>query len=180
MSLKVLTKDKHLEAESTPFMKAVFNNEMTLPVWAQFTYNKMIFYGAIEAKARAEGYMDDLNGIDRSYLLYQDFKEMNADPRNPSVMPATNEYRQYILDLEPGKILAHLYTWHMGDLHGGQMIKEMVNAPHASLEFNDRVGLINKLRVKLDDSLAEEANIAFDWAIRIMKEYDVYFNIWKM
>lgn len=169
MSLKDLTKDKHTEAESTPFMRAVFDKTLPREIWADFTYNKMIFYGAIESKARAEGFMEDLYRIDRAYWLYEDFKAMGCPA---TVKPAVAEYRQYILDLEPGKVLAHLYTWHMGDLHGGQMIKKIVDSPHRSLEFEDRVGLINTMRAKLDDSLGEEANCAFDWAIRIMREYD--------
>ena len=169
MSLKELTKDKHTEAESTPFMRAVFKKKLPLEIWADFTYNKMIFYGAIESKARAEGFMEDLYRIDRAYWLYEDFKEMACAA---TVKPAVAEYRQYILDLEPGKVLAHLYTWHMGDLHGGQMIKKIVDAPHRSLEFEDREGLINTMRAKLNDDLADEANKAFDWAIRIMHEYD--------
>ena len=169
MSLKELTKDKHTEAESTLFMKSVFDRKLPLTVWADFTYNKMIFYGAIEAKARAEGLMEDLYRIDRAYWLYKDFKEMNLPG---SVKQSVSEYRDYILNLDPGKVLAHLYTWHMGDLHGGQMIKKIIDAPHRSLEFEDRNGLINTMRSKLDDSLSEEANIAFDWAIRIMNEYN--------
>lgn len=169
MSLKDLTKDKHTEAESTPFMKAVFKKKLPAEIWADFTYNKMIFYGAIESKARAEGLMEDLYRIDRAYWLYEDYKAMNLPA---TVKPAVAEYRQYILDLEPGLVLAHLYTWHMGDLHGGQMIKQIVDAPHRSLEFEDRVGLINTMRSKLDDSLGDEANRAFDWAIRIMNEYN--------
>lgn len=169
MSLKDLTKDKHTEAESTPFMKAVFAKTLPQEVWADFTYNKMIFYGAIEAKARAEGIMEDLYRIDRAYFLYEDYRSMNLPA---TVKPTVAEYRQYILDLEPGKVLAHLYTWHMGDLHGGQMIKKLIDAPHRSLEFEDRTGLINVMRAKLDDSLGDEAIAAFDWAIRIMNEYN--------
>lgn len=173
MSLKEITKDKHTEAESTPFMKAVFKRKLPLALWADFTYNKMIFYGAIESKARAEGHMEDLYRIDRAYWLYEDYKAMNFPA---TVKPAVAEYRQYILDLEPGLVLAHLYTWHMGDLHGGQMIKKIVDAPHLSLEFEDPNGLINTMRAKLDDSLGEEAIKAFDWAIRIMHEYDDDLN----
>jgi heme oxygenase len=169
MSLKDLTKDKHTEAESTPFMKAVFKKKLPAELWADFTYNKMIFYGAIEAKARAEGLMDDLNGIDRAYWLYEDFRAMNFPA---TVKPTVAAYRDYILNLEPGLVLAHLYTWHMGDLHGGQMIKKIVDAPHRSLEFDDSSSLINAWRAKLDDSLGDEAIAAFDWAIQIMNEYN--------
>ena len=52
------------------------------------------------------------------------------------------------------------------------LIYKIIDAPHRSLEFEDRNGLINTMRSKLDDSLGEEANIAFDWAIRIMNEYN--------
>jgi hypothetical protein len=61
----------------------------------------------------------------------------------------------------------------MGDLFGGQMIKKMLtDVPHRNLEFKDIDGLKEKIRAKLDDSLGAEANVAFDWAIRILGEYD--------
>ena len=87
--------------------------------------------------------------------------------RQPSI-----EYHRYILDLPPGLVLAHLYTWHMGDLYGGQMIKKIIKAPHRSLDFNDAENLKTIIRSKLDDSLGDEANRAFDWAIKIMESYE--------
>jgi len=82
------------------------------------------------------------------------------------------DYHNYILSIakEPNKVMAHLYTWHMGDMFGGQMIKKIVPGPHRNLEFADTKLLINNIRAKLDDSMAEEANIAFDWAIKMMKD----------
>ena len=70
MSLKDLTWDKHQAAEATDFMKSVFKKKMPTSVWADYTYNKMLWYGAIETKASAEGYLDDLPGIQRAYFLY--------------------------------------------------------------------------------------------------------------
>jgi heme oxygenase len=172
MSLKELTKEKHTEAERTPFMNAVFKKSMPKGVWADYTYNKMLVYGAIETKARAEGLLDDLPGIDRAYALYQDSKEM-TEGNFPKFRQSAIDYHRYILDLEPGKVAAHLYVWHMGDLFGGQMIKKMLtDVPHRNLEFKDIDGLKEKIRAKLDDSLGNEANVAFDWAIRILGEYD--------
>jgi heme oxygenase len=60
----------------------------------------------------------------------------------------------------------------MGDLFGGQMIRKVLPFPHRNLDFNDVTDLKEKVRAKLDDSLGEEANIAFDWAIKIMRDYD--------
>jgi heme oxygenase len=173
MSLKELTKDKHTEAEATEFMKSVFKKRMPTHVWADYTYNKMLVYGAIETRCRAAGYLDDLPGIERTYALYQDAKEMGVNIANFKFKPETILYQQYLLNLDdPTKALAHLYTWHMGDLFGGQMIKKvLLNVPHRNLEFKDIEVLKAALRSKLDDSLADEANIAFAWAIKIMETY---------
>lgn len=170
MDLKLLIKDKHQQAESTVFMKAVFKRKMPMKVWANWTYNRAFFYATIESKARAEGFMDDLFGLDRAYWLYVDSKAMGF--QNQKILSSVIEYHQYILDLESPKVLAHLYTWHMGDLHGGQMIKRVIEAPHRHLDFDDASILIDKIRKKLDNSLVDEVNIAFDWAIKIMNEYD--------
>ena len=123
MSLNEITKEVHKAAEETKFMKSVFKKQMTTDVWRDYTYNKMLWYGAIECKARAEGLLDDL------------------------------------------------YTWHMGDLFGGQMIKKMLPPPHRNLEFKDVDGLKNNLRAKLTDDLGEEAINSFNWAIKIMDEF---------
>jgi len=51
------------------------------------------------------------------------------------------------------------------------MIKKIVPGSHRNLEFQDADILKANIRAKLDDSMAEEANIAFDWAIRMMETY---------
>jgi heme oxygenase len=176
MSLKDLTAAKHQQAEDTPFMKAVFNSRMPKEVWTDYTYNKMLWYGAIETKAGAEGLLDDLPDLERTYKLYQDFKEMSDTNYTYIWSDIAGKYHRYILDLEPGLVLAHLYVWHMGDLYGGQMIKKVLPFSHRNLEFKDADKLKESIRNKLNDDLGEEANRAFDWAIRILHEYDNSFN----
>lgn len=178
MSLKELTSANHRLAEKTPFMKALLTGKMPINVWADYTYNKMLWYGAIESKARAEGFLDDLPDIDRAYKLYQDYKEMTEMADYDKTKPAighsvVRDYQQYILDLEPGLVLAHLYVWHMGDLHGGQRIKEVVAAPNRNLTFKDVEGLKEKIRAKLSDNLGDEANRAFEWTIKILNDFPV-------
>jgi heme oxygenase len=177
MSLKELTKEKHTEAERTPFMHAVIKGKIPKEIWADYTYNKMLWYGAIETKARAEGFLDDLPDIDRAFKLYQDSKEMTGGDF-PKFITTAIDYHRYILDLPPGKVAAHLYVWHMGDLFGGQMIKKILDyVPHRNLEFKDIDGLKAAIRTKLTDELGEEANVAFDWAIKIMHTYDYELSI---
>ena len=178
MSLKELTKDKHTEAERTPFMHATIKGKIPVDIWADYTYNKGLWYQAIETKARAEGLLDDLPDIERTFKLYQDYKEMTGGEFKHQYNAPSIDYHRYILDLPPGKVAAHLYVWHMGDLFGGQMIKKILDyVPHRNLEFKDIDGLKVAIRSKLGDDLAEEANIAFDWAIKIMHTYDSQLNL---
>lgn len=178
MSLKDLTKDKHTEAESTPFMKAVFAKKLPHDLWIDWTYQKTLFYGGIEGAAGACGLVQDLPDIQRAFYLFIDFQEMNKDNKKYQYRRPTLDYYSYIQSIskEPDKIMAHLYTWHMGDMFGGQMIKKIVPGSHRALEFADVKILMNNIRSKLTDDMAFEANVAFDWAIKIMKDYNDYLE----
>ena len=132
MSLKELTAHKHQEAETTQFMKAVFAKTLPRDHWVDFTYQKTLFYSTIETAATQHGLMSDLEPLRRSALLAQDYEKMAGGARefNPAVL----KYHNYIQTLtDPTRIMAHLYTWHMGDLFGGQMIKKLVDGPRNQL-----------------------------------------------
>jgi heme oxygenase len=174
MSLKDLTSAKHTEAESTPFMKAVFAKTLPFDLWVDWTYQKWLFYGAIEGAAGANRLLGDLPDLRRAFYLFMDYNEMNVERRKHEFRPIAIDYYKYLISIanDPNKIMAHLYTWHMGDMFGGQMIKKIVPGTHRNLEFEDVKTLITNIRAKLDDSMGDEANVAFDWAIRMMRDYD--------
>jgi len=172
MSLKDLTKDKHTAAEHTKFMKAIFKGGIKKEIWADFLYQKMLCYNAIELKAALAGYLDDLPDIARTHKLYKDYVSLVGKENKNTFRPETAEYHKYLLTLEDKKILAHMYVWYFGDLSGGQMIKKIVPGPSESLNFNNPEELKNKFRVLLTDDLADEANLAFDYAIKILSSYD--------
>lgn len=176
MSLKELTSEKHKLAETTNFMKSVFAGKMDLTTWADWTYQRSLFYRAIELQCRSAGHLADLQGIERSDLLKQDWANMMSKlgiDHPIRYREVTMRYYVYILSLNSTAVLAHLYVWHMGDMFGGQMIKTIIDAPHSSLEFENANVLMTNLRAKLSNSMSTEANIAFDWAIKIMKSYDM-------
>jgi heme oxygenase len=174
MSLKELTLEKHRQAEETPFMKALFNGVLPLSVWADFLYQKWNFYSVIEQRAREFNLIDDMPEVCREKQLYDDYVAINIADKNPWVSDITQEYCEYLYSLNSAdQVLAHFYTWHMGDMYGGQMINKILNTSNSHLYFDNRAELINKLRAKLDDNMANEANVAFDWAIRILNSYDI-------
>lgn len=173
MSLKELTRDKHTAAESTAFMRAVFQTKLPIDLWADFTYQKQLIYNGIEGVAGALGYLNDLPDIQRCHYLYLDYKSICPENRH-SYRQETIDYYQYIRSLfdKGNSVLAHLYVWHMGDLYGGQQIKKIIKTSHRALEFKNPQLLVENIRSKLDDSLGPEALVAFDWAIKILESYD--------
>jgi heme oxygenase len=175
MSLKDLTAEKHKLAESTPFMKAIFDHCLPMDLWVDFTYQKYLWYREIELAAASHGLLDRLPGISRAQLIMNDYQTMVKDSLEyHTYKESVKDYVSYIRKLEdPKQILAHLYTWHMGDMFGGQMIKTMIPAPHTHLTFDNAKELMTTLRTMITDDLADEANTAFDWAIKILSEYDV-------
>jgi len=68
--------------------------------------------------------------------------------------------------------MAHIYVRHMGDLFGGQMLAKLLPGPNNMFKFDNMPELIKTFRTKLDISMADEANKAFQYNIDILKEYD--------
>jgi heme oxygenase len=60
----------------------------------------------------------------------------------------------------------------MGDLFGGQMLAKLLPGSNHMYKFNDVPNLIKGIRSKLDISLANEANVAFDYNIDMLKDYN--------
>jgi len=174
MSLKELTAEKHQQAESTRFMKAVFAKTLPFDLWVDFTYQKQLWYKEIEHAAREAGLLNALPGIARAHLIMDDYHSMDKPMGSYNTYrELTKDYASYIRSLDdPKRIMAHLYTWHMGDLFGGQMIKKIIDAPHTHLDFENPNDLKMAMRSMLSDDMGDEANVAFDWAIRIMESYD--------
>jgi heme oxygenase len=174
MSLKELTAEKHQLAESTQFMKAVFAKTLPFELWVDFTFQKQLWYKEIEHAARTADLLNGLPGITRAHLIMDDYQNMQKPLGSfNTYKEITKDYAMYIRSLgDPTRIMAHLYTWHMGDLFGGQMIKKIVDAPHTHLDFENARELMTSMRTMLSDDMGEEANVAFDWAIRIMESYD--------
>lgn len=175
MSLKELTKENHARAEGTAFMKAVFDLSLPMELWRDYTYQKQLWYKEIETKAAEMGLLTDLTGIERAELIKNDYQEMMKDRLGDyhTYRGVTKDYVLYIRNLrEPDDVMAHLYTWHMGDLFGGQMIKKIINAPSTHLDFENSQNLMVNMRNLLTDDMADEANRAFTWAINILETYD--------
>jgi heme oxygenase len=67
--------------------------------------------------------------------------------------------------------MAHVYVRHMGDLSGGQMIAKRVPGKGRMYQFDKGHDELKEMvRAKLDDSMADEAKLCFDFATKMFQE----------
>lgn len=174
MSLKEITKDLHHEAETTQFAKQLLSGKITKEAYAKYLWQCVLFYGLIEMSCKRQGFLDNMPGIERADSIFLDYLEIKDGTEK--WLPSAIEYHNYLIKLMEGPrkhlIKAHMYVRHMGDLFGGQIIKKQV--AHVSkgkfYDFKDVEGLKSAIRTELTDDLGDEARVAFEYAIKIMRE----------
>jgi len=176
MSLRDITKDLHRDAETSQMARTLLRGEATKEQYATYLYNLLAIYDPLEFSATRQGMFKNLPGIERLGKLYQDFLEIDSGAHY-KLVPSVIEYHDYLVKLanDPYRrhlIKAHFYTRHMGDLNGGQTIKNQVaNISSGKFyDFDDADALKVAIRSELTDDLGAEARLAFIYAIRMMKE----------
>lgn len=175
MSLKELTKQKHQDAERTEFANLLLSGNITKETYALYLTQMLEVYSKLEFFCAKAGLLTDLPGLGRALNIFEDIKELDVPMSSLTLLESTKQYSEYLFNLAEDEtkhnlLFAHLYVRHMGDLYGGQMIAKKVPGSGKFYEFRNKSELIDKIRTKLDDSMGDEANTAFDHAIAIMKE----------
>ena len=173
MSLRELTAEKHHDAERTAFVKELLGGSITEERYATFLFNLHPIYHVLESFAMINGSMDGLDDLCRANSIYEDYLELWKDTKPPELCPTVDRYLKYIKDElapDPDRLFAHVYVRHMGDLAGGQMIAKRVPGSGTMYKFENGEELKNKIRSKLNDTMGDEANVAFDFAISLMKD----------
>ena len=92
-------------------------------------YNQHQQYNILEVHAMAHGLLNGLMDIRRAPNIWADYEELWEDLDNPpQLLPVCREYADHIMSIkeDPQKLFAHMYTRHMGDLSGGQMIRKKI------------------------------------------------------
>jgi heme oxygenase len=176
MSLREITKDLHHEAETTTFAKMLLSGKIEKQDYRNYLYNLLAVYDPIEWYCKRQGFLDTMPDLPRLKSIYADFQELDDDSYC-YLTPATLEYQAYLhrLGNDPqrkAQIKAHLYCRHMGDLFGGQIIKKQV--AHISsgkfYDFENGDDMKGAIRATLTDELGDEARVAFEYAIKMMRD----------
>lgn len=165
--LRDAVKEKHDKAERHPFVVLLLAGRLPQEAYAEYLFNQAMCYHVLEQKADGYGLFEGIEGIRRAALIEQDADELG---RNTRIYPSTRDYILYIDTVPRDLLWAHIYSRHFADLYGGQMIKKVAPGLCRMYDFEDRAGLIAKVREKLSDDLADEANRVFDFALRLFDE----------
>lgn len=170
MSLRDLTHESHKMAENHPIAKALVTGTISKAVFANFLFNNLLAYHALEEAANKFDLFKDMPDLPRAQHMLYDLT-FNVDGHVLVAMPQTIQYCNYVASLtDPAKIMAHLYVRHMGDLFGGQIIKNRIPGPGTMYNFENKQAMIIKMRTLTTDDMAEEANLVFSLITTIMEE----------
>ena len=173
MSLRELTKEAHTNAERSAFVKILFSGTINPQLYATYLKNQHPQYEILEVCAMPHGILHGLPDIRRAPTINADYVELWEDQEHPPTMlPVVDRYIKYILSIkdDPKKLMAHIYVRHMGDLAGGQMIAKKVPGSGKYYQFEDPEALKAAIRERLDDSMADEAKVCFQFAKEFFEE----------
>lgn len=175
-TLKELTAEKHREAENQPFIKSIFAGKVDKEKYTDYLYQLRALYHTMEYLADKLNLLSGIEDIKRAKAVEMDFAELaNGGMSAYLTKPSTLKYLRYLdsIQNDPEKLMAHIYVRHMGDLFGGQALAKLLPGPNNMFKFDDIPTLVKRVREKLNVSMADEANVAFDFNINIIKEYNV-------
>ena len=172
-NLKELTKEVHRDAERQDFVKILMSGKINPKLYATYLWNQHKKYDLLEAMANIHGLLDDLPDIRRKMKIEQDFLELWEDKLPPTIVKSTNDYIMHMKSImhDPTALMAHIYTLHMGDLSGGQMIARKAPGEGRMYKFaGDNAELKESIRAKTNDDMAEESKYCFHASTELFKE----------
>ncbi len=173
LPLKEAIAEKHSLAEKMTFNQRMFKGDLNKDEYILYLAQQLSIFDAIE---RFELPHSALNRVEN---VLQDIKELydeingvsDSDTFEISPLDSTNEYRDYLLNLNKEELLPHVYLNYLALMFGGQMMKAKTPGSGKMYEFNGDVREIaGSIRAIQKDEWADEANKALDFNISILDE----------
>lgn len=179
ITLKEATAEKHRIAESLPFIQSIFKGEVDTYKYTDYLYQLHFIYYTLESHGSEIGIFEGLEDLKRAPKVRADFIDLATKNYNHVALKETNQYLSYLDNIfyddiynRKERLMAHIYVRHMGDLFGGQQLAKLVPGQAHMYKFENHIGLITEVRKRINASMATEANIAFDFNIKIIQAYD--------
>jgi heme oxygenase len=173
-NLKELTMEHHRNAERQEFVKELMSGEIHPRKYAAYLFHQHACYKVLETLAGLHGLLEDMPEIKRADRIWEDYVELRVDQETlPAPLLCVLDYLEQLQSIsnDPERLMAHIYVRHMGDLYGGQLIKSKIPGAGTYYEFNAPVDELKvKVREKLNDSMADEAQLCFAFATRLFQD----------
>jgi heme oxygenase len=174
MSLKDLTWEHHKNAERQEFVKELMGGKITNERYATYLFNQHPAYNTLEMLGMMHGLFDGVPELRRAPRIHEDYQELWSDDfKQPALCKSVREYMDHLMSIkdDADKLMAHIYVRHMGDLSGGQMIAKRVPGKGLFYQFDRPVDELKEhIRSKINDEMADEAKLCFDFATRLFQE----------
>jgi heme oxygenase len=175
MSLRDAIKPKHDAAEAHPFTAFLLSGSISKEAYGDLLYNYLVIYEAIEERIKAIGSFNDVPEIFRVDQMMEDLQELQ--PLSVEAFPSTAACVARVNVVTDHDLMAYFYLYHMADMYGGQMIRKTIPGSARRFDFENRPALIARIREKLTDDLADEANVAFDFTLDLFDELAAKHNL---
>lgn len=173
-NLKELTLEVHKRAERSEFARKLIKG-LTPEEYYRYLYNQYLIYSVLETYVYNR--FPEIRDVCRAPKIYEDLKELELKYNVPhatpdTIMPVVIAYEKHVHNLDNDGLLAHVYVRHFGDMYGGQMIRKRNPGSGKMYDFDNVEDLKTKVRSMLKDSMADEANKCFEFAIQLFTELE--------
>ena len=174
MSLKELTKEQHQNAERQNFASTLMSGNISKISYLKYLTNQFQCYLALEKHPLFNLPDERLN---RSKEILKDITELKNQinkkdiNREKMITQSTKDYIQHVSKISKEEdYLAHIYVRYLGDLRGGQIISKKVPGKGKYYKFENNLELANCIYKLINDDMADEAKIVFDFATKLFIE----------
>jgi heme oxygenase len=135
--IKELTKDIHQNAERQEFVKTLMSGSIEPRLYATYLYNQLQCYAVLEKYGIENSLFRTTPNLPRAEHLHYDYKALWTSEDLPTITQSTKDYVAHIETIKEDaeKLYAHIYTRHLGDVSGGQMIMKRTPGPNRYYKF---------------------------------------------
>lgn len=174
--LKELTWKNHQKAERTTHARKLLKG-MTPEDYHTYLYNQWVMYAVLENKAREYGVLEGIEDVCRADKIQEDLTELEfahkIERSGDQLCEVVPEYVDYVMHMrDKEEFLAHIYVRHFGDMYGGQMVRKRNPGSGHMYDFDDVEFLKTTIREMLNDDMADEANICFEFAMKLFSQLE--------
>ena len=175
MSLKELTIEQHRNAERQKFASILMSGNISKISYLQYLINQLHCYSVLENHSKFKLPDDRLK---REKNIQEDINELNNNLNikdEELLQMLTQSSFDYVDHVKKNiqtenDFLAHIYVRYLGDLRGGQMISKKIPGQGKYYQFDNNKELASSIYRVLNDNMAEEAKIVFNFATKLFIE----------